>query len=116
MAGEALGPVRLPATAREPRPVPAVRLTMRGRLTLTLVGVFVVALVLLGRLGETSGPGSATPDHAVAVRPGQTLSEVAVEQLPGEPVADAVARLRQLNRLGSAQVHAGQVLLVPPRG
>ena len=50
---------------------------------------------------------------STTVRSGQTLSEVAATQLPGLPVADAVARIQVANDLASDQVHAGQILLIP---
>ena len=47
---------------------------------------------------------------------GQTLSEVAAEQLPDLPLAEGVARLQLANHLSSTQVHAGQTLLIPAAG
>ena len=58
------------------------------------------------------------PDSMTSMigRPGQTLSEIASTQLPGLPVADAVARIQVANDLTSDQVHAGQTLLIPSIG
>jgi LysM repeat protein len=55
-------------------------------------------------------------DHAVTVGAGQTLSEIAVRELPGMPVANAVAELQLANNLPTNHVHAGQVLVIPARG
>jgi hypothetical protein len=41
---------------------------------------------------------------------------VAARELPQLPVADAVARIQVANDLASAQVHAGQSLLIPHVG
>jgi hypothetical protein len=95
---------------RVPAPAP-LRLTRAGRLAITLT--VLVALVAIA-LATVSGGASATAiDHSTTVRSGQTLSEVASTQLPGLPVADAVARIQVANDLASDQVHAGQILLIP---
>jgi LysM repeat protein len=123
-------PARVPARPTRPRLVlvptgeavvaPAkgpLRLTRAGRLTITLaltallLGAALLALVTTA--GATTAPHA---DHAVTVVEGQTLSEVAVRELPGLPVAEAVAQLQLANNLPSAQVHAGQVLVVPALG
>jgi hypothetical protein len=123
-------PARVPARPTRPRlvlvptgdavPAPAsgpLRLTRAGRLAITLA---VTALVLGATLLAVVTTAGATPtpraDHAVTVVEGQTLSEVAARELPGVPVAEAVAQLQLANNLPSAQVHAGQVLVVPALG
>ena len=55
-------------------------------------------------------------DHSTTVQQGQTLSEVAAQQLPQLPIADAVARIQVANDLPTNQVHAGQALLIPAVG
>jgi hypothetical protein len=55
-------------------------------------------------------------DHSTTVRSGQNLSEVAAQQLPQLPVADAVARIQVANNLTTNQVHSGQALLIPAVG
>jgi len=91
---------------------PATRLTRRGRLVVTLVtAVAVVALaVVLATSVDAAGPEI---DHATTVSAGQTLSEVAAEQLPSLPISDGVARIQLVNGLNTTQVHAGQSLLIP---
>ena len=123
--GPALAPVRIPSrTARPPlrlvRPGdrvsaharPAIRLTRRGRLLITLM---VAAAALSLTVVVTTSVSAAPPpiDHATTVSVGQTLSEVAAAQLPSLPVNVAVARVQLANGLNSLQVHAGQSLLIP---
>ena len=87
------------------------RLTRAGRLAVTTavaVAVLAVAIAML------SGGASATViDHSTTVRAGQTLSQIAVEQLPQLGMADAVGRIEVANNLTSPEVHAGQTLLIP---
>ncbi|NLM42292.1 MAG: LysM peptidoglycan-binding domain-containing protein [Firmicutes bacterium] len=46
----------------------------------------------------------------VIVQPGDTLWTIATSQMPTEDPRDAVARIRELNQLQSAQIYPGQVL------
>lgn len=95
-------------------PTSTFRLTRAGRLAITAT---VAAVVLLLAVTVFSGGASATAiDHSTTVMPGQTLSEIAVRELPQLPVADAVARLQVANDLTSANIHAGQTLLIPAIG
>lgn len=121
-----VAPAPTPAQVRATRPqlvsvpcgeaVPAVplaplRLTRAGRLAITLT-ILVAAVV--ASIALLSGGASATViDHSTTVQAGQTLSEVAAQQLPGLPVADAVARIQVANDLTSSEVHVGQSLLIP---
>ena len=120
----ALAPAGIPRTARprlrlvgpgERAAAPArlaIRLNRRGRLFITLA---VAAAVLSLTVGVTTSVSAAAPqiDHATTVSAGQTLSEVAVAQLPILPVNEAVARIQVANALNTSQVHAGQSLLIP---
>ena len=92
--------------------VPAIGLTRRGRLLIT---VMVSAAALALAVGLATSVGAAAPriDHATTVSAGQTLSEVAAAQLPSLPINEAVARIQLANGLNSSQVHAGQSLLIP---
>lgn len=94
------------------------RLTRAGRLAITLtVAAVLLAVAAVGLASRTGAAAPATvADHAVTVAQGQTLSEIAVRELPDLPVASAVAELQLANNLPSAHVHAGQVLVVPARG
>jgi LysM domain len=120
-------PVRVPARPARPRlvlvptgdvlpaePARHVRLTRAGRLAITLTMAIAAAVLALSMFGG----GSAAPaiDHATTVEQGQTLSQIAAEQLPQLPVAEAVAQLQLANNLPSAHVHAGQSLVIPAIG
>jgi hypothetical protein len=121
-------PVRVPSRPVQPRlvsvpcgdevlarPAARLRLTRAGRLAITLT--VVVAAVAIA-IALFSGGGAAAPvvDHATTVQPGQTLSEIAAQQLPQLAVSDAVARIQVANDLTSSQVHAGQTLVIPTAG
>jgi hypothetical protein len=115
-------PSRMPSrTARPPlrlvgpderRLVPAIGLTRRGRLVITIM-VSAAALALAVGLATSVGAAAPRIDHATTVSTGQTLSEVAAAQLPSLPINEAVARIQLANDLNSSQVHAGQSLLIP---
>jgi hypothetical protein len=90
------------------------RLTRAGRLAITMTLVVVAVVVALGL--ATARASATVIDHSTTVRAGQTLSEIAARELPQLPVADAVARLEVVNDLVSAEVHAGQALLIPAVG
>jgi hypothetical protein len=93
------------------------RLTRVGRLATTLtVAAVLLALAVVAMVSRAGAAPATVADHAVTVVQGQTLSEIAVRELPGLPVADAVAELQVANNLPSAHIHAGQVLVVPARG
>jgi len=87
------------------------RLTRRGRLTVTMF--VVAALVAVGLMFSASTSPSLRIDHTTSVRSGQTLSEVAVEQLPSLPISQAVTQIQIVNDLDSLHVHAGQLLRIP---
>ena len=91
-----------------------VRVTRRGRLLRTgvlAVAVLVVAWTVLSALSAVSA--AAVTPHLVT---GQTLSEIALTELPGVPVRDGVAALQLANGLHTSDIHAGQVLTIPAAG
>lgn len=90
---------------------PALRLTRAGRLVLTSA-VVLVALVA-AFIGLTGGAVASVPAQTVTVQQGQTLSEIAAEHLGGMSVAAGVAELQTANDLPSAQVQAGQTIVIP---
>ena len=117
-------PARVPVRPTRPRlvsvptgagvgvaPTTPLRLTRAARLALTLS--VVVAAVALA-IAMLSGGASATViDHSTTVQSGQTLSEIAVQQLPQLPMAEAVVQIQVANDLTDSNVHAGQALLIP---
>ena len=120
-------PVRVPVRPARPRlvsvptgaEVPAVpatplRLTRAARLALTLTGV--IAAVALAIAVFSGGASATVIDHSTTVQSGQTLSEIAVQQLPQLPMAEAVVQIQVANDLTDSNVHAGQTLLIPAVG
>lgn len=87
------------------------RLTGRGRLALLALLALAVAAVLV--LTGTGGAGATQPERTVTVLPGQTLSEVAAAELPGLSISEGIVALQLANSLNTAQVSAGQQLVVP---
>ena len=115
-----------PVIERDGAPAPAtvgrssLRLTRRGRAVVRLAIAILLALLALaivlswGRAAEARPePGSPVPVRYHVVRPGETLWGIAAEELPRTDRRDAVARIIELNALGSAGVSAGQRLAVP---
>jgi hypothetical protein len=84
------------------------------RLAVTLsVAALLVSMLLAVGVG-VGGAGAATaPLGSVEVRSGQTLSEIAVAEMPGIPTAEAVVRIQLANNLPTTHVTAGQVLVIP---
>ena len=95
------------------RSVPA-RMTRRGRLVRTGLAT-AVALVLTWTVVGVVAASAVTP-HLVTVTRGQTLSEIAAQQLPDLPVRDGVVAIQLANGLSTGDIHAGQVLTVPDAG
>lgn len=98
--------------ARPARHAGGLAITRRGRLAVTLV-VTVAAVALAVALWTAGTPTGPTIDHATTVSSGQTLSQIATEQMPGVPVHEAVIQIQLVNDLSSSDVHAGQSLLIP---
>lgn len=86
------------------------RITRRGRLVITLLTAVAVAALVLA-----SSVDAAVPQiyRTTIVSAGQTLSGIAVVQLPSLSMNNAVAQIQLANRLNTSQVHAGQTLLIP---
>ena len=72
----------------------------------------VLVATLLGLRGQ-AGAGALEPDHVVFVGSGQTLSEIAAHELPGLSVSDGIIAIQLANDLSTAQVSAGQELVIP---
>ncbi|GAB3585184.1 LysM peptidoglycan-binding domain-containing protein [Calidifontibacter terrae] len=88
-----------------------IRLTVRGRRMLVLVGLVAVLMAGFGVARAMAGPAAATA--GVTVETGQTLSDVAHRAYPSLPISQAVVKVQLANGLNSLQVHAGQHLLLP---
>ncbi len=87
------------------------RLTARGRLALLVLVALAVAAVVV--LTGSGGAGASVPERTVTVLPGQTLSEVAAAELPELSISEGIVALQLANSLNTAQVSAGQELVVP---
>jgi len=96
-------------------PRPRVHLTRRGRLAITLAVTTLLAFVAMSFAAAAPAPGPAI-DHTTTVSAGQTLSGIAASQLPQLPVSEGVAQIQLANNLSSADIHAGQTLLIPHVG
>lgn len=90
---------------------PALRLTRAGRLVLSSA-VVLIALVA-AFVAFTGGAVASAPAETVTVQQGQTLSEIAAQHLTGMSVATGVSQLQDANDLSSAQVQAGQTIVIP---
>jgi hypothetical protein len=91
------------------------RLTRRGRVTLVLLAMLLLApMITWGATAVASSPGEPTEVRVHAVQPGETLWGYAREiARPGEDVRHAVARLQDLNEMSSGTVRVGELLLLP---
>jgi predicted Zn-dependent protease len=87
--------------------------------TVALAGLAALITLWLGSLAQFSGERSAAPIHdpdqlaVVRVQAGETLQQLAGRVAPGASVVEIAERIRDLNKLGSAAVDAGQTLIAP---
>lgn len=103
-------------TSRRARPNRRpVRLTRRGRLTLTLLTVALTAGVATatgqGAVATDESRDAGTAVHVV--RPGETLWSIARRVAPEADTRQTVGRIMDLNGMASASVAAGRALVVP---
>ncbi|PID96074.1 MAG: peptidoglycan-binding protein [Actinomycetales bacterium] len=103
-----------------------VRLTRRGRfVVLVMVGLLIAGVVVgvgagvrdgRGTAGSAPGGGAGVvtgSQRVVVVAAGQTLSEIAVTELPALPMTEAVVRIQLANDMNSTHVRAGQRVVIP---
>lgn len=86
-------------------------LTRRGRLLMTLTTATVLVAVLAALMGVF--PATASGSHTVVVQPGQTLSHIAVAELPELPIDRAIVQIQLANEMNSLDVQAGTTLKIP---
>ena len=91
-------------------PAGPVRVTRRGRLA--LLGLALAIAAVVGLMGMR-GAGAAEPLPTVTVAPGQTLSEVALAELPEMSISEGILAIQIANQMSTAQVSAGQQLVIP---
>ena len=106
--------VRLPVAARARRAA-TLHLTRRGRLVLLLVGLAIlIGGLLVATRAAAGGPTGAPEVQRYVVAPGDTLWAIASGMAqPGDDVRDVVRHIQLLNDMPSAQLIAGQQLLLP---
>lgn len=104
--------------------VPMSRVSHRRR-TITPATTFGLALlaalitVWLGLIADfgasAAGRTPAVPDQlgVVRVHDGESLQRLAARVAPGAPTREVVDRIRELNKLDSAALDAGQTLIAP---
>lgn len=105
--------------AERPRRSAPVRLTRRGRAVLLTL----LALPLAAGIAATAingGGATATLDDVavlefVTVEPGATLWGLATELAPTADPREVIDDIMRFNRLGSADLAAGQQLALPPK-
>lgn len=80
-----------------------------------LAAAITVWLGIVAQFGGVVGPVEPVPDRlaVVQVQAGESLARVAQRVAPDAPVGQVVQRIRELNRLDSVAVHAGQTLIAP---
>ena len=91
-------------------------ITPVGAVLLALVaGAITLWLGLVAQLGGVTGEQVAVPTKfaVVQVQAGETLQQVAQRVAPDAPLGEVVAKIRELNKLDSAAVDAGQTLIAP---
>lgn len=120
------GPVR-PAAARVRYRGTGVRMSqavhtrrpVSTALSVVLAGAAALITLWLGFLAQFSGervPAPAQQAHRLAVvqvQAGETLQQLAGRVAPELPTEQAVQRIRELNKLDTAAVDAGQTLIAP---
>lgn len=87
--------------------------------SIALAGLAALITLWLGFLGNFSGDRASASAPAtdqlavVQVHPGETLQRLAARVAPDVPTAQVVQRIRELNKLDSSSVDAGQTLIAP---
>ncbi|HWV78877.1 MAG TPA: LysM peptidoglycan-binding domain-containing protein [Isoptericola sp.] len=91
------------------------RLTRRGRVVVAaLVLLVLVGAGLVGQRAVAESPGAGVEVRLQTVAPGDTLWQYARQvRDTGDDLRDVVAELRDLNGLTSAELQAGQVVVLP---
>ena len=75
-----------------------------------------VWLGLVAQFGDSvQGASAPLPDRlaVVQVQSGESLQHVAARVAPDAPVGQVVARIRELNKLDTSYLDAGQTLIAP---
>ena len=80
-----------------------------------LITVWLGVVAQFGGVIGTSGSSSPVPDRLTVIRvqSGETLQHLARRVAPDAPAGQVIDRIRELNRLESASLDAGQTLIAP---
>jgi LysM domain len=86
--------------------------------TIALAGMTALITVWLGALAHAGGVAGTVPDvparlAVVRVQTGENLQRLAHRVSPNAPVSRVVERIKELNRLDSAELDSGQTLIAP---
>jgi LysM domain len=114
----AVAPMRYPGTgvlmsraSHRRRPI-----TPATTVVLALIAsAITVWLGLVAQFGGVTGGEAPVPGRlaVIQVQTGETLQQVAHRVAPEAPVGQVVERIRELNRLDSVALEAGQTLIAP---
>lgn len=99
------------ASLATPLPTRTVRLTARGRRVILGFLASVIAATLL--VFASTGAATVEQPRQVVVEQGQTLSEIALVELPDVGLRRAVIEIQLANSLSTDRIHTGQVLVIP---
>lgn len=97
---------------------PHTRRPVSAAVTIALAGMAALITLWLGMVAHLSG-GPAAADQApdqlavVQVQAGETLQQLAGRVAPDAPAGQIMQRIRDLNKLDSASLDAGQTLIAP---
>lgn len=101
------------------RAVHVQRRTVSTTVTVALAALAALITVWLGSIAHFSSDrasaASAVPEQlaVVQVQAGETLQQLAARVAPDAPAGQTVERIRDLNKLVSVAVDAGQTLIAP---
>ena len=120
-AGPAIAPLRYAGTGvAMSRAAHLSRRTVSTTVTVALAALAALITVWLGSIAQFSSDRSAAaavsvPEQlaVVQVQAGETLQQLAARVAPDAPSVQTVERIRDLNKLASAAIDAGQTLIAP---
>ncbi|AQT82888.1 peptigoglycan-binding protein LysM [Mycolicibacterium litorale] len=97
---------------------PHTRRPVSATVTIALAGLAALITLWLGMVAHLSGAPVATdqtPDQlaVVQVQAGETLQQLAGRVAPDAPAGAVMQRIRDLNKLDSVTLDAGQTLIAP---
>ena len=117
-ARPAVAPMRYRGIGVPVSQAPHGRRPVSTAVTIALAALAALITVWLGSLAHFSAGAVAPaqlPDQlaVIQVQAGESLQQVAARVAPDAPVSQVVERIRDLNKLDSASLDAGQTLIAP---